>query len=135
MSLTASRPVGRPKGSKNKGLTRPLSQLSQEQLRAKIDGGRIIKLLNSHIFDGQEISPTQLQVAKIMLDRVLPVLQSQEIKGDVAHYVARLPSVAQSADAWLASVKPLLVSPPLDEDAAKPHKTSNNSVLGDDVLS
>jgi hypothetical protein len=88
---------GRPKGSKTR---RPLSQLSQTQLREKIDAAKLLNLLNRVLFEGAEITGAQLTVAKMQLDRVLPVLQSQEIKGDMTQFVMRLPEPAENMDNW-----------------------------------
>jgi hypothetical protein len=88
---------GRPKGSKTR---RPLSQLSQTQLREKIDAAKLLNLLNRVLFEGAEITSAQLTVAKMQLDRVLPVLQSQEIKGDMATFVMRLPEPAEDMASW-----------------------------------
>jgi hypothetical protein len=88
---------GRPKGSKTR---RPLSALSQAQLREKIDAAKLLNLLNRVLFEGAEITSSQLSVAKMQLDRVLPVLQSQEIKGDMTQFVMRLPEPAADTASW-----------------------------------
>jgi hypothetical protein len=88
---------GRPKGSKTR---RPLSALSQAQLREKIDAAKLLNLLNRVLYEGAEITGPQLTVAKMQLDRVLPVLQSQEIKGDVTQFVMRLPEPAVDTATW-----------------------------------
>jgi hypothetical protein len=88
---------GRPKGSKTR---RPLSALSQAQLREKIDAAKLLNLLNRVLYEGAEITEPQLKVAKMQLDRVLPVLQSQEIRGDVTQFVMRLPEPAVDTATW-----------------------------------
>jgi hypothetical protein len=66
------------------------------------------------------MSPTQVRAAEILLSKTLASLQSAEIKADVASYVARLPTPAANTEAWLASVKPpLLTATCLQHDTDK----------------
>jgi len=101
------RPRGRPKGSKT---SRPLSPLSQEQLREKIAATKMINRLMALCEGTAEMPPHAVTAALGLLRKVLPDLSAQELSGGISQYVARLPQPAASVDAWQASVtqaKPL----------------------------
>ena len=72
-----------------------------ENTRAKIKVAELINRFQRH-FDGEcELTPTQIQAGKILLDRALPVLQSVEVSGEITtNKVVRAPSVATSPQAW-----------------------------------
>ena len=78
-----------------------------ENTRLKIQAAKLINGLQAH-FDGErELSATQINAAKILLDRSLPVLQSVEHSGEVStSYVARIPEVIKKLDDW-TKVQPL----------------------------
>ena len=72
-----------------------------ENTRLKIKVGHLINRFQSH-FDGElELSPTQIQAGKILLDRALPVLQSVEVSGEITtSKVIRAPQVEDTAQSW-----------------------------------
>lgn len=72
-----------------------------ENTRLKIKVAHLINRFQSH-FDGElELSPTQIQAGKILLDRALPVLQSVEVSGEVTtSKVIRAPTVAKNTIDW-----------------------------------
>jgi len=72
-----------------------------ENTRMKIKVAHLINRFQSH-FDGElELTPTQIQAGKILLDRALPVLQSVELSGEVTtSKVIRAPVMAVSTEDW-----------------------------------
>ena len=72
-----------------------------ENTRTKIKVAHLINRFQSH-FDGElELSATQIQAGKILLDRALPVLQSVEVSGEITtSKVIRAPSMAVNPIAW-----------------------------------
>jgi hypothetical protein len=72
-----------------------------ENTRAKIKVAELINRFQKH-FDGEiELSPTQIQAGKILLDRALPILQSVEVSGEITtSKVIRSPAVSDTATAW-----------------------------------
>jgi hypothetical protein len=48
-----------------------------------------------------------------ILRKTVPDLSSQELKAELGSYVARLPMVAPTAEAWLESVRPQTRERPL----------------------
>jgi len=78
-----------------------------ENTRLKIKVAELINRFQKH-FDGEvELSPTQIQAGKILLDRALPVLQSVEVSGDVTTTnVIRAPSVGKSTVEWSKEYAP-----------------------------
>lgn len=84
-----------------------------QRTRDKIKTSMLINRLQDHVLkDGVNLLPTQIQAAKVLLDRTLPTLVAQQITGDVAHFVARLPAVAPDAQSWLRSSQSLQLIPP-----------------------
>ena len=73
-----------------------------ENTRLKIKVGHLINRFQSH-FDGElELSPTQIQAGKILLDRALPVLQSVEHSGEITtSKVIRTPTISNPVEAWM----------------------------------
>jgi len=62
---------------------RPLGKRHQEDVRAKIQASQIINRLMS-AFDGTiELSQTQVNIGKTLLDKALPDLKAMELSGDV----------------------------------------------------
>jgi hypothetical protein len=105
-----TKPTGKPTGVR-------YTKHQTEACREKIRTSAILGRLQRHINGKLDMSPTQVRAAEILLAKVLPSLQSAEIKADVRQYVARLPEPASDAAAWLASVDvPQLISPPLAHD-------------------
>ena len=72
-----------------------------ENTRLKIKVAHLINRFQAH-FDGElELSPTQIQAGKILLDRALPVLQSVEVSGEITtSKVIRAPAIADTTAAW-----------------------------------
>ena len=72
-----------------------------ENTRLKIKVAHLINRFQSH-FDGEcELTPTQIQAGKILLDRALPCLQSVEVSGEITtSKVIRAPAVANTAQSW-----------------------------------
>jgi hypothetical protein len=119
-----TKPTGKPTGVRYKAM-------QTEACREKIRTSAILGRLQRHINGKLDMSPTQVRAAEILLSKVLPSLQSAEIKADVRQYVARLPEPAQDAATWLASVdKPLLVSSTL---AQGPESLDTQGLRTDDL--
>lgn len=73
-----------------------------ENTRAKIKVAHLINRFQAH-FDGElELSATQIQAGKILLDRALPILQSVEVSGEIStSKVIRAPEVSANSGEWL----------------------------------
>ncbi len=71
-----------------------------EACREKIRTSHIIRRLQLHFNGKLELSSAQLTSAKLLLDRVLPVLTAAEVTGEVATFVMRLPEPAPSMEEW-----------------------------------
>jgi hypothetical protein len=84
--------------------------------RDRIKTSMLVNRLADHVLNGQDMSPTQIRAAEILLKKTLPDLSAQEITGDVTQYVARLPQPAASVEAWTAATTPTpTVKPELDK--------------------
>ena len=88
-----------------------------DETRSRIAVARIIDRLQSHIQGELDLSPTQISAAKILLDKVLPNLQSVENKSEnTTTFVLRAPSPAKDATDWLEQYGPKTIehdpSPP-----------------------
>ena len=72
-----------------------------ENTRLKIKVAHLINRFQAH-FDGDlELTATQIQAGKILLDRALPCLQSVEVSGEITtSKVIRAPAEATDAAAW-----------------------------------
>lgn len=72
-----------------------------ENTRAKIKVAHLCNRFQKH-FDGEiELTPTQIQAGKILLDRALPVLQSVELSGEITtSKVIRAPAQSVTPAAW-----------------------------------
>ena len=78
-----------------------------ENTRAKIKVAEIINRFQSHFDGGCELTPTQIQAGKILLDRALPILQSVEVSGEITtSKVIRSPSVSDTAKSWASEHVP-----------------------------
>ena len=53
-----------------------------ERQRARIDTTLILGKLAGHIVGDDEMSATQIQAARILLDRTVPVLRAVEVQGN-----------------------------------------------------
>lgn len=71
-----------------------------EEVRAKIKATQLINRLQAHIFDGLELSLSQVRGIEILLRKCIPDLSAVAVKADVTHrYVAQLPDVL-SREEW-----------------------------------
>ena len=65
-----------------------------EDVRVKIKGIKLVQRLQAHIFDGLELSMSQVRAIEVLLRKVLPDLTAVAVKADVTHrFVAQLPDV------------------------------------------
>jgi hypothetical protein len=74
--------------------------------RDRIKTSMLINRLADHVLNGMEMSPTQIRAAEILLKKTLPDLSAVEQTGDLTTYVARLPALAASVEAWTAATTP-----------------------------
>ena len=74
----------------------------------KMRANNIIKKLEDHVEGSAEMSPTQIQAAKILLNKVIPDLKAIEQTGtmDVRNTVINAQPEA-SKDEWVSQFKPL----------------------------
>jgi hypothetical protein len=73
-----------------------------EDTRLRIKVGNILNRLEKAYNGEIELSQTQVNIAKLLLAKVLPDLSSVEHTGEVTHsYVARIPPVEKTTDDWL----------------------------------
>ena len=71
-----------------------------EQVRARIRATELINRLQSHIFDGLELSLSQVRAIDILLAKCVPNLTSTTVVADVTHrYVVELPPML-SREEW-----------------------------------
>jgi len=72
-----------------------------ENTRAKIKVAELINRFHKHFMGECELTPTQVQAGKILLDRALPILQSVEISGEITtNKVIRTPPPVNEIAAW-----------------------------------
>ncbi len=72
-----------------------------DDTRQRIQTSQLINRLHGHVFDGVELSSTQLKAVEILLRKTLPDLTAAENKTEVLHrYVARLPEKLKSTEEW-----------------------------------
>jgi len=72
-----------------------------DELRARIKAAQLINRLQSHIFDGLELSMSQVRSIEVLLRKCLPDLTAVAVKADVTHrFVAQLPDVL-SKEEWI----------------------------------
>ncbi len=74
---------------------------NNEDTRAKIQAGVIIKYLQDHVLGKKEMSSTQVAAAKILMDKTLPNLAQTDINADVNNKNYVVSSEAMSEDDWL----------------------------------
>jgi hypothetical protein len=58
-----------------------LNPRHQDMVRQKIQASQIVNRLQNHVDGKVELSATQVQAARILLDRSLPTLTSTELTG------------------------------------------------------
>ena len=60
---------------------RPLSQPKLEEMRRRIQATKLLKRLEDHVLNGDEMSQSQIAAARILLGKTIPDLQSVELTG------------------------------------------------------
>jgi len=59
---------------------RPMGRLHQDDVRAKIQAGQLVKLLQEHALTGDhELTPTRMKAMEILLRKSIPDLSSIDI--------------------------------------------------------
>lgn len=72
-----------------------------DETRAKIQAAQLINRLQGCVMGTVELTSTQVRAAETLLRKVLPDLSATELTGEVqTTYVARLPEVAPTVEAW-----------------------------------
>jgi hypothetical protein len=99
------------KGGRRKGFKMP------EEHRSKLKVSQLLNRLQQCALGEISLPPDQVKCLEIALRKSLPDLSQVEVQSEVAHYVARLPTVAPSAAAWLESVD---VPDPVSVDVPDP---------------
>ena len=63
---------------------RPMGKLHQDDVRAKIQAGQLVKLLQEHALNGagDEISPTRMKAIEILLRKSVADLSAITLTGD-----------------------------------------------------
>lgn len=70
----------------------------QEEVRAKIQASQIINRLQKAFAGEIELTPVQVSVGKLLLDKALPNLQAVELTGDAENPVEHKHTVALSPE-------------------------------------
>jgi hypothetical protein len=67
-----------------------LNRRQQDSVRENIRASQIVNRLQDHVQGKVELSPTQIQAARILLDKCVPNLASidQNVTGEVLYHVA-----------------------------------------------
>ena len=79
-----------------------LAPFNTMECRAKIRATQLIHRLQAHIFDGLELSMSQIKAIDILLKKIIPDLTRTEIAADLnVRYVAELPKVL-TREEWIA---------------------------------
>lgn len=72
--------------------------------KEKIKIGVILDRLIKHVNGQNEMTPTQIAAAKILLSKVVPDMKAIELTGEVTHnYAMRIPEQAASVEQWQQS--------------------------------
>jgi len=72
-----------------------------DEVRRKIRATELVNRLQSHIFDGLELTLSQIRGIEILLRKCIPDLSTTTINADInVRYVAHLPEPI-SREAWL----------------------------------
>jgi len=70
-----------------------------EQVRARIRATELINRLQAHIFDGLELSLSQVNAINILLRKCIPDLSAATVTADInVRYVAELPPMLSRED-------------------------------------
>ena len=68
-----------------------------DDVRAKIRATELVNRLQSHIFDGLELSMSQVSAISILLRKCVPDLTSTAVVADITHrYVVELPPIGSA---------------------------------------
>lgn len=67
-----------------------LNPRHQDMVRQKIRASMLINHLQRHATGKREMTQSQIQAAKILLDKAVPNLHSSEVKGDVGPVLSEL---------------------------------------------
>jgi hypothetical protein len=79
----------------------PGGRFKPDSVREKIRAAQLINRLQAHIFDGLELSMSQVRAIEILLRKSVPDLTKTELQAEATHrYVAQLPDVL-SKEEWL----------------------------------
>lgn len=77
--------------------------------REKIRIGMLLNHLRNHVLGRNEMTPTQVRAAEILLRKVLPDQASVEHSGEVQHsYIARMPEISENVEQWQKQHAPTL---------------------------
>ena len=99
---TSQRPWGVPDPEGAGTHTPSRGRFKPDSVREKIRAAQLINRLQAHIFDGLELSMSQVRAIEILLRKSVPDLTKTEVQADATHrYVAQLPDVL-SKEEWLA---------------------------------
>ena len=72
-----------------------------DAVRLKIEAVRLVQELQAHIFNGIEMSMSQIRAAEILLRKCVPDLTTATVTTDInVRYVVQLPDVLDKAE-WL----------------------------------
>jgi hypothetical protein len=72
-----------------------------DEVRRRIKATQLINRLQAHIFDGLELSMSQVRGIEILLRKCIPDLTAVAVKADITHrYVAELPPMLTRKE-WL----------------------------------
>jgi hypothetical protein len=88
-----------------------LNRMHQDTVRQKIQADKIVLSLQNHVAGKSELSPTQIQAAKILLDKSIsnaPQIVESTLKGDKDNPIRTEVSIAppnMSVDEWLAKYR------------------------------
>ena len=83
-----------------------------DKVRERIKTSMLANRLHDHAFGNAEMSATQVQAAKILLDKTLPNLAQTELSGHIERTtVIRAPKTVADSKTWLDSHGPARVEP------------------------
>lgn len=81
---------------------RTLKVQHDDETRARIKASQLINRLQGHVDGKVKMDATQIQAARILLDKVLPNLSSTDINANVAHRDYVVSAKPMSEEAWAA---------------------------------
>jgi hypothetical protein len=83
-----------------------------QRTRDRIKTSMLVNRLTDHALGNIDMQPTAVRACEILLNKTLANLTATELTGSAVTYVARLPDVAPSAQAWLDMAKPMITAIP-----------------------